>query len=33
MRINSEVGFEPKNDSGADDHAGEEPEGVGDGGN
>jgi len=33
IRIKSEVGFEPKDDGGADDHAGEEPKGVRDGGN
>ncbi len=33
IRIKSEVGFEPKDDGGADDYAGQEPKGVGDGGN
>jgi hypothetical protein len=33
IRIKSEVGFKPEGDSGADDHASEEPEGVGDRGN
>jgi hypothetical protein len=33
IRIKSEAGFEPEGDSGADDDASEEPEGVGDRGN
>ena len=33
IRIKSEVGFEPESDGGTDHDAGEEPEGVGDGGN
>ena len=28
IKIKSEQGFEPKDDSGADDHAGQEPESI-----